>query len=143
MLLAMDQRTGTKSRCHFQRRCCHRLLPKNHDQTAYYHDLPTFMDSKHGFLPVTYMDENAGWKAAIVLFETADAGKSWKPIRSITNLYLSGMNPRISVEVADSTLFVITGSEDDEHAALFSDGPDGKIDTDISSVISRARTSPS
>ena len=81
--------------------------------TAYYHDLPTFMDSKHGFLPVTYMDENAGWKAAIVLFETADAGKSWKPIRSITNLYLSGMNARYSVEVADSTLFVITGSKDE------------------------------
>jgi photosystem II stability/assembly factor-like uncharacterized protein len=101
--------------------------------SAYYGCLPTFTDSKHGFLPVIYTDENDGWKAAIVLFETADAGKSWQPIRSITNLYLPGMNASFRVEVADSTLFAITTSKDEKHIMLSKDGPDGRTDTDLSS----------
>jgi photosystem II stability/assembly factor-like uncharacterized protein len=116
----------------FPRKMLPSAFAKKSRPSAYYHDLPTFTDSKHGFLPVTYMDENDGWKSAIVLFETADAGKSWKPIRSITNLYIPGMNASYSVEVADSTLFVITSSRDEKHITLSKDGPDGRTDTDIS-----------
>jgi photosystem II stability/assembly factor-like uncharacterized protein len=111
--------------------------------SAYYHDLPTFTDSRHGFLPVTYIDESAGWKSAVVVFETGDAGKSWKPIRSITNLYLPGMDASYSVEVAGSTLFVITVSKDDRHATLSKDGPIGRTDTDISSYVSLRVGAPS
>lgn len=120
----------------FPRKMLSSAFAKKSRPSAYYHDLPTFADSKHGFLPVTFMDENDGWKSAVVLFETTDAGKSWKPIRSMTNLHLPGMNALYSVAVADSTLFVVTSSSDERQATLSKEGPDGRTDTDISSVIS-------
>lgn len=106
---------------------------KGSHPSAYYHDLPTYRDSRHGYLPVTYIDENDNWKSAIVLFETADAGHSWQPIRSITNLYLQGMNASYSVAVADSTLIAATSSQNENQVTLSKDGPDRRTDTDISS----------
>ena len=97
--------------------------------------LPKFTDNKHGFIAVTYVDEKGDSKAAVVLFETADGGKSWKPIRSITNLFLPGIDRSYTVAVADSTLFVIAGSRDEKRTTLSKDGPDGRTDTDISSLV--------
>ena len=117
----------------FPRKMLSAAFAKGSRPSAYYSCLPTFTDADHGLLAVTYMDEKNGWNSAIVLFETADAGHSWQPIRSITHLYLPGMNARYSVEVSDSTLFAITTSRDEKHATLYKDGPDGRTNTDISS----------
>lgn len=103
--------------------------------TAFYHDPPTFQDSEHGFLPVTYVAEQAQGKSAIVLFETVDGGRTWKPIRALTNLHITGDQATYTVTVADSALFAATGSRDDRHVTLSKDGPDGRSDTDISSYI--------
>ena len=106
--------------------------------TVFFHDLPTFEDSKHGFLPVTYLAEKAEGNSAIVLFETLNGGQTWKPIRAITNLYIPGVNATYVVAIADSTLIAATVSKDDQHATLSTDGPAGRTDTDISSYTRRA-----
>ena len=49
------------------------------------YDLPTFEDSKHGYLPVTYTG-GLGAKSAAVLFTTEDGGQTWKPDRTLANL---------------------------------------------------------
>jgi photosystem II stability/assembly factor-like uncharacterized protein len=117
----------------FPKKMLSSAFAKGSHPSAYYHDLPTYQDSRHGHLPVTYNDENNNWKSAIVLFETADAGHSWQPIRSITNLYLPGMNASYAVAVADSTLIAITSSQNEKLVTLSKDGPDGRTNTDISS----------
>jgi photosystem II stability/assembly factor-like uncharacterized protein len=102
-----------------------------------YHDLPTFEDSKHGFLPVTYMA--ADWKSVIVLFETADGGRSWKPVRTITNLYINGSYAEYDVAVADRTLMAAVGSRDDKRVTLSRDGADSRTDTDITDYVERSQ----
>jgi len=103
--------------------------------TDFYNALPTFEDDKHGFLPVTYLAENADGNSAIVLFETLDGGRSWKPIRAITNLDIPGVEASYTVAVADSTLIAATGSQDDKRVTLSRGGPDGRADSDITSYI--------
>ncbi|WP_425157861.1 hypothetical protein [Candidatus Binatus sp.] len=109
-------------------------LPAN---PAYY--LPTFEDSRHGFLPVIYTAQEYGGKSAMVLFETADGGRSWKAARTVTNLELPGNvnltgDPQLFA-VADSTLLVVSGSNHYTHLTLSKDGPDGRIDADISNYM--------
>jgi photosystem II stability/assembly factor-like uncharacterized protein len=107
--------------------------------TDFYNALPTFEDDKHGFLPVTYLAENADGNSAIVLFETLDGGRSWKPIRAITNLDIPGVEASYTVAVADSTLIAATGSQDDKRVTLSRGGPDGRADSDITSYIGGQR----
>jgi photosystem II stability/assembly factor-like uncharacterized protein len=106
-------------------------------ETKYY-DLPTFEDSKHGFIPVTYEEQEPGGKLAIVLFETVDGGRTWKPVRTIKDL--SEDHDLNIVDVADSTLLVATGSRGERraalsHATLSKDGPKGRTDVDISNYV--------
>jgi hypothetical protein len=103
--------------------------------TAFYHDLPIFEDSEHGFLPVTYLAENADGNSAIVLFETVNRGKTWKPVRTITHLYIPGVNASYTVAVADSTLITAVGSRDNKRVTLSRDGTEGRADTDITNYI--------
>jgi photosystem II stability/assembly factor-like uncharacterized protein len=117
-----------------------RMLPADAGQsspTAFFHDLPTFEDSKHGFLPVTYLAERADGNSALVLFETVNGGREWKPVRTITNLYIPGPNASFTVAVADSILVVAAGSRDDKRVTLSKDGPGGRTDTDITNYIGR------
>ncbi len=103
--------------------------------TDFYNALPTFEDSEHGFLPVTYLAQQADGNSAIVLFETLDGGQSWKPIRAITNLDIPGVEASYTVAVADSTLISATSSKDDKRVTLSRGGPDGRADTDITGYI--------
>lgn len=111
-------------------------LPAN---PAYY--LPTFEDSRHGFLPVIYTAQEYGGKSVMVLLETADGGRSWKAARTITKLELPGYgdvnltgDPQLFA-VADSTLLVVSGSNQYTRFTLSKDGPDGRSDVDISKYI--------
>lgn len=52
------------------------------DDADDYYDLPIFEDSKHGFLRVTCSAHREGTKAAMVLFETRDGGRTWHRIGS-------------------------------------------------------------
>jgi photosystem II stability/assembly factor-like uncharacterized protein len=104
---------------------------------AYY--LPTFQDSKHGFLPVIYTAQEFRGKSAVVLFETADGGRSWKPARTIPNLEIPCSvnlpgDPQLFA-VADSTLIVVSSSNHYTHFTLTRDGPDGRTDADISNYV--------
>ena len=99
-----------------------------------YHDLPTFENSERGFLPVTYMAEGT-WNSVIVLFETVDGGRTWTPIRTLTNLVIRGGNDSYTVAAADSTLIAATASTDDKRATLSRVGPEGKADIDITSYL--------
>jgi photosystem II stability/assembly factor-like uncharacterized protein len=104
-------------------------------RTPFYHDLPTFKDSEHGFLPVTYLAQRGDGNSAIVLFETKDGGQTWNPIRTLTKLYIPGQQAEYTVEVADSTLVAATSSRDDRRrrrVILSRVGPGGRTDTDIS-----------
>jgi photosystem II stability/assembly factor-like uncharacterized protein len=104
-------------------------------RTPFYHDLPTFKDSEHGFLPITYLARRAHGNSAIVLFETTDAGRTWNPIRALTKLYIPGQEATNTVEVAGSTLIAATSPRDDRRVILSRVGPSGRTDTDISKVI--------
>ncbi len=110
------------------------LGPGSSPEVRYY-DLPTFEDSKHGFLAVNYCAEERGRKSALGLFKTGDGGRTWKLLRFIANLDLSGGDDSHAVAVAGSTLIAATGSETDEGATLSKDGPDGRTDTDISGYV--------
>jgi photosystem II stability/assembly factor-like uncharacterized protein len=114
------------------------MLPADVSQlspTTFFHDLPTFEDRKHGFLPVTYLVEPLVGNSAIVLFETVNGGRTWKPVRFVTDLYIAGVNESYTVAVADSTLIVAAGSRDDKRVTLSSDGPDGRTETDITNYV--------
>jgi photosystem II stability/assembly factor-like uncharacterized protein len=54
-----------------------------HPKPAY--DLPTFVASKDGFLPVTYSSQDES-TATLVLFATADAGATWNTDRVLPGL---------------------------------------------------------
>ena len=104
-------------------------------RTPFYHDLPTFKDSEHGFLPVTYLAQQGNGNSAIVLFETTDGGRTWNPIRALTKLYIPGQEATYTVEVAGSTVIAATSSRDDSRVILSRVGPGGRTDTDISKDI--------
>lgn len=104
-------------------------------RTPFYHDLPEFKDSKHGFLPVTYLAQQADGNSAIVLFETTDAGRTWNPIRALTKLYIPGREATYAVAVAGSTLIATTSSRDNRRVILSRVGPEGRTDIDISDYI--------
>lgn len=68
------------------------------------YDVPIFLDSKHGFVAVTY--SHAGSKSAAVLFETRDGGFSWKADRMLTNLPETTGGGKVASTIADSTWIV-------------------------------------
>jgi photosystem II stability/assembly factor-like uncharacterized protein len=53
--------------------------------SGYSYDLPSFADSRHGFLAVTASGLMSP-KASVVLFSTEDAGRSWKPSATLRGL---------------------------------------------------------
>jgi photosystem II stability/assembly factor-like uncharacterized protein len=81
-------------------RCIENQLPGEVLNNAYppptaIYNLPTFTDSRHGFLPVTYQGESGinckqkNYHA--VLFATDDGGKTWKPDRMMISTLVYGM----------------------------------------------------
>jgi len=74
--------------------------------TAPTYDVPTFVDQRHGFEPVTFV--GPGFQGAAVLFETGDGGQTWRADRIVTNLtHLSG-GQIVASAVANSTWVVCT-----------------------------------
>ncbi len=68
--------------------------PQHRFYDAY--SLPTFEDTKHGYVCVTY-------PGVVVLFATEDGGVSWKPDRVLTGLHEHQMGAVVVSAVADST----------------------------------------
>jgi photosystem II stability/assembly factor-like uncharacterized protein len=97
----------------------------------YYSDLPRFDEyaKKHGFVTVTYRAQESGSLSDLVLFETNDEGRSWKPIRMIGGL--AAEPDSISFDVVGSTLIAARVSQDNS-VKLTSDGPEGKSEVDLS-----------
>lgn len=57
------------------------------------HGLPTFEDAGHGFLQVNCTSgESPNQNLSLVLFATADGGRTWKPDRMVKNLDLNDLN---------------------------------------------------
>lgn len=78
------------------------------------YDVPTFVDLKHGFEPVTFT--GPGFRGAAALFETADGGRTWGVDRILMNLsHVSGgrvvascvANPIWVVRMSDSNILSI------------------------------------
>ncbi|HUO05093.1 MAG TPA: choice-of-anchor X domain-containing protein [Candidatus Binataceae bacterium] len=84
-------------------------------------ELPTFQDSKHGFVAVTYA---GGLKArsanlALVLFGTDDGGRTWKPVRIVRGLKFSAvLGERVASAIVDSTWIVPQLTVDAEQPVL-------------------------
>jgi len=91
--------------------------------SAVYCGLPTFEDSKQGFLQVSYSG-GVGGKWATVLFATDDGGRTWKLDRMVTQEYHSQRYGRPTV-VDSAWVFVAVL---DHHPALRMVGAGEKID---------------
>ncbi len=64
--------------------------------------MPTFLDSKHGFIPATYHGSE-GVRSATVLFATDDGGRTWKADRILKNLKHApawGITPSVVVNTS-------------------------------------------
>src|SRR5579862_2451152 len=70
---------------------------------------PIFQDPNHGFEIVSYTKINLS-RAAMILYETRDAGRTWKPIRTLVGPTTGDFIP---ASVAGSTL--ITGYRSSRH----------------------------
>ena len=75
------------------------------------YDLPTFEDSNHGFLPVTYSG-GLGVKAAAVLFATEDGGQTWKSDRILANLNGMPVGNWVASAVAGPAWITLNRSDD-------------------------------
>jgi photosystem II stability/assembly factor-like uncharacterized protein len=62
-----------------------KLAAQLDSNSGYSYDLPSFTDSKHGFLAVTVSGVMAS-KASVILFSTDDGGRSWKPSATLGDL---------------------------------------------------------
>jgi photosystem II stability/assembly factor-like uncharacterized protein len=91
--------------------------------SAVYCGLPTFEDSKHGLLQVSYSG-GVGVKSATVLFATDDGGRTWKLDRMVTQEYDSQGYGRPTV-VDSAWVFVAVL---DHHPTLRMVGAGEKID---------------
>jgi photosystem II stability/assembly factor-like uncharacterized protein len=87
--------------------------------------LPTFLDSRSGFLPVNYSE--AG-KSAMVLFATKDGGRNWKPIRVLSNLPETSVGHMFGNSIVDSTWIVAAGASSENGLPLIKLGPKGTIE---------------
>jgi photosystem II stability/assembly factor-like uncharacterized protein len=67
------------------------------------YDVPAFSDSKHGSLTVTYSGPDRS-ASALVMFTTDDAGKTWKPDRSLLKLEETSPGMTVPSTVVGSTL---------------------------------------
>jgi photosystem II stability/assembly factor-like uncharacterized protein len=83
--------------------------------------LPTFLDSRRGFLPVDYSEEG---KSAMVLFATDNGGRSWKPDRVLPNLRATSVGQMFANSVVDST-WIVGGPPTEGAITLIMLGPNG------------------
>ncbi len=89
--------------------------------------LPTFKDTKHGFLEVTgphNVDDRV--ISTLVLFKTSDGGRTWRSDRTVKNLGGSSENQYGSSAVVGSD-WIFAASSDD-HPVLTRLGPGAAID---------------
>lgn len=84
---------------------------------------PTCVDSKRGFLPVTFSGSEHG--SAFVLFATNDGGMTWRPDRVLPNMADASPGHTIPSAVAESVLLVATWSGG--KASLESVPPGGEV----------------
>jgi photosystem II stability/assembly factor-like uncharacterized protein len=70
------------------------------------YDIPTFLDPKRGFEPVTFT--GPGFRGAAVLFVTIDGGRTWRADRMLTNLAHVSGGEIVASAVVDSTWIVRT-----------------------------------
>jgi photosystem II stability/assembly factor-like uncharacterized protein len=106
-----------------------------HSVSADFRCLPTFEGDQHGFIAVIYRPGRRKDGSTIVQFETEDAGRTWKPTRSLTNLFVSTDEDSCPAVYAGSTLIAATRSEEKKHDILSMVGPGGRKDIDISSSV--------
>jgi photosystem II stability/assembly factor-like uncharacterized protein len=98
------------------------------------YDLPMFVDSQHGFLPVTYSGSN-GSKSALVLFDTVDGGTTWKSDRILSGLKERSVGQLAPSAMADSVLVALEAS-DHTHLKLTTVAPGQKVATTDAEVLS-------
>jgi photosystem II stability/assembly factor-like uncharacterized protein len=72
---------------------------------AVYEGPPLFTDPQHAYVAARY-DGNRGAPSRLIVFTTADAGRTWKPVRILQDSWEGGVLP---VALADSTLVVPSG----------------------------------
>ena len=97
------------------------------------YDLPSFKDSKHGSIPVTYSGPE-GSGLALVLFTTNDGGITWKTGRAISRLpEIYGGVPMPSA-VIDSS-FLVTAMTEHTRIRLKTQAPVGESEGLSSTVV--------
>jgi photosystem II stability/assembly factor-like uncharacterized protein len=93
--------------------------------TSYY--LPKFRNPSQGYLPVGFFNPGNSL-ATLVLFQTADGGKTWKPTKGVIPLS-GGPSPGslLPLTLVDSTLLVVEQISDNG-TALVKATPDGRVE---------------
>jgi photosystem II stability/assembly factor-like uncharacterized protein len=98
------------------------------------YDLPVFVDSDHGFLPVTYSGTK-GSNSALVLFATIDGGATWKTDRILSGLKEGSLGQLAPSAIADSVL-VAAETSNHTHLKLKTLPPGQKITESNAEVLS-------
>jgi photosystem II stability/assembly factor-like uncharacterized protein len=96
--------------------------------TCYVMGVPKFENSKHGFLEVTCSTlKHAHSHHTLVLFETDDSGRTWKPDRMVANINDNEVSRYGSSAVADSD-WIFAASGGGHPVVLTKVGPGARID---------------
>lgn len=96
--------------------------------------LPTFEGGRHGFLQVNGVSEK---RLTMVLFETADGGRTWKPDRTVANLDDEAINQyRSSIVVGSEWIFAVSA---DHRPVLTKLGAGRRIDASSDTAESSPR----
>jgi photosystem II stability/assembly factor-like uncharacterized protein len=100
--------------------------------------LPTFEDAQHGFLQVNGVGrEDRESRLTMVLTETVDGGRTWKPDRAVVNLDDIARSQYGSPTVVASDWIFAAAS--DHHPVLTKLGPGARIDVNTDAPASRRR----
>ena len=101
------------------------------------YNIPTFRDSQHGLLPVTYSIAYLVPQphSAFVLFATEDGGQTWKPHRILSNLKSMAPGTTFPSSVTDSIVVAAT-SDDGRRLTLMNDttGTSGDVGRGVSQL---------
>jgi photosystem II stability/assembly factor-like uncharacterized protein len=96
-----------------------------------FYDLPTFKDSKHGYLPVFYddvpsrlgglrrKDKGSDEKSFAVLYTTVDGGETWKPERTVANIGAAQVGDFVATAMVGSS-WIISNTAGDKDPTITS-----------------------
>ena len=83
-----------------------------------FYDLPTFKDSKNGYLPVVY-EGGSVEKSFAVLYATVDGGETWKPERTLANIGDAPLGDFVATAMAGSS-WIISNTADHKDPTITS-----------------------